>query len=107
VAKKTDKRHFGCDECPRKKFTCAMDLSAHFKDHPKHRNHRQQIQFEYSQTLKAERHESGEIQGRRTVNGLPTTKRTIAVKQVMKFCTQCGVRSMPSHNFCGGCGVKR
>jgi hypothetical protein len=105
VAKKR-KKTFKCDECPRKKFTCAMDLSAHFKENPKHRNHRQHIQFEYSQSVRAERLETGEIQPRRSVNGLPTTKRVQATRITNKFCTQCGVRSKAAHNFCGCCGVK-
>jgi hypothetical protein len=106
VAKKQS-RTFKCDECPRKKFSCAMNLSEHFNDYPKHRNHRQQIQFDYSQSVRAARIDSGEIQGRGSVNGLPTTKRIAAVRQVFKFCTQCGVRAKATHNFCGGCGVKR
>jgi NADH pyrophosphatase NudC (nudix superfamily) len=56
--------------------------------------------------VKAERHESGEIQARGSVNGLPTTKRVIAIRRTTKFCTECGTRMMPSHRFCGGCGGK-
>jgi hypothetical protein len=104
---KKHRKTFNCDECPRKRFTCAMELSAHFKDYPQHRNHRQQIQFDYSQSVRAERLDSGEIKARKSVNGLPTTKRTVAVRQTLKFCTHCGVRAKATHNFCGGCGEKR
>lgn len=103
---KTKRKRFKCDTCPRKKFESAVELSEHFKDHPKHRNPRQQRQFDYSQGVRAERHQSGEIVARQSVNGLPTTKRATPTRRTQKFCTECGTRMMPSHNFCGGCGAK-
>jgi len=103
---KTKRKTFKCETCTRKQFTNAVELSKHFKKYPTHRNKRQQMQFKYSQSVRADRHQSGSIIARNSVNGLPTTKRATTARKAQKFCTNCGTRMMPSHNFCGGCGGK-
>lgn len=103
------KRKFICDECPNKKFVNTRLLATHFKKYPEHRNHRQQVQFEYSQAIrdKAGRVRPGIFKSPQDV--LPMVKAT-RMKRVrtalMKFCTGCGNRTLPSYTYCGGCGIK-
>jgi len=100
---KKDKRVFKCDKCPSRRFKNAMQLAKHFKSNPTHRNHRQQVQFEYTQKYKNKG-------ARSTVyDHLPTVSRstrTSASRVTVKFCTQCGMGRKPAHAYCGGCGSK-
>jgi len=98
------KRKFVCHKC-NKTFKGAIDSANHFQKYPDHRNKKQQQSYEQNQSYRKK-------QGRKrtSVYGspLPTIKSTTRTRtdRVARFCTQCGVRRMPAHVYCGGCGEK-
>jgi hypothetical protein len=111
---KKQKRAFRCDHCKSsKRFKNAMQLARHFSDNPDHRNHRQQVQFEYSQSVRDKRGRKRNGLFSETTTALPTVAvdlrgRSGKMKAVrtMKHCTDCGAQRKATHRFCGGCGEK-
>jgi predicted amidophosphoribosyltransferase len=108
--KKPQKKTFKCDRCY-VKLKSAMETSVHFKKFPSHRNHRQQIQFDYSQKNRSLRVASGEatrasINDVATIGALPTIQRRMQTVRSGKFCTECGMARKTIHRYCGGCGLK-
>ena len=98
------KKTFKCDNC-RVKLKSSYDTARHFKKHPSHRNHRQQIQWEYSQGAIQER--GGPVRKGIFDGDLPTVKSgKMRVVRAQKFCTGCGNQRRANHNFCGGCGER-
>jgi hypothetical protein len=89
------KPKFRCLKC-RLDLGSAAQSAAHFKQHPTHRSDKQQRAHRQNQKL---RHAKAA--------GLPTVRRGARATQlVTRFCTQCGVRRMASHVYCGKCGGK-
>jgi hypothetical protein len=111
MAKQTKKRIYRCHKC-KKNYPGPVEISHHFKEHPKHRTRAQQLKFKQNQRETKSRRQSGG-QPRKSIyfrgsKGLPTvTRRTRVMGKVGgRYCTRCGVARKPSHRFCGGCGVK-
>lgn len=95
---------FWCYKC-KKNLGSAAHSFAHFKKSPSHRNAKQKKDHLANKALR-KRH-GGKTPRRYSMPGLPTLQRTTRNRTgTFKFCTQCGTRKMPSHNYCGGCGEK-
>ena len=101
------KPRFRCHKC-KKSMGSAATSFAHFQKHPSHRNAKQKKDYQANLALR-EKNGGTQPQRRVTASGLPTVRRTTrtgATRRLVKFCTNCGERRMPSHNYCGGCGDK-
>lgn len=96
------KPSFRCYKC-KKNLKSAFASAEHFKENPSHRNAKQKKDYLANKAL-AEDTSSSRYQ-RRVTTGLPTKRITTRTRSgLRKFCTDCGERRMPSHNYCGGCG---
>jgi hypothetical protein len=90
---------FRCHKCKKNLGSAAISYG-HFQKHPSHRNAKQKKDYAANLALR-EKHKREGV--------LPTVRRTTrisATRRTGKFCTNCGERRMPSHNYCGGCGDK-
>jgi hypothetical protein len=91
------KPRFRCQKCRKNLGSAALSF-AHFQKLPSHRTERQLRDYHANLALR-----------KRNEGTLPTvrrTTRTSTTRRTGKFCTNCGERRMPSHNYCGGCGDK-
>jgi hypothetical protein len=95
MAKRRKIPTYKCHKC-KKKLGSAATSFAHFQDHPSHRNPKQLKDYLANLSLKK----------RQVLSGLPMSERRVRVTRTDKYCTECGSKKMPSHNFCGGCGTK-
>jgi hypothetical protein len=111
---KKQKRAFRCDHCKSsKRFKNAMQLARHFSEHPDHRNHRQQVQFEYSQSVRDKNGRTRKCLFDKEEGILPTVSvgrresgKKMKVVRSMRFCTGCGTARRATYRYCGGCGGK-
>ncbi len=85
---------YKCYKCKVRLGSAAVSF-AHFQDNPNHRNAKQKKDYLANKAL-----------NRKGASPLPMTRRKMGAVRTMKFCTECGNRPMPSHNYCGGCGGK-
>jgi len=85
---------YKCFKCRAKLGSAALSY-AHFQDNPSHRNPKQLKDYLANKVLK-----------KRISSGLPVVRSRVRLDKAMKFCTECGNKKMPSHNFCGGCGAR-
>jgi hypothetical protein len=105
MAKKTRRKpKFRCHKC-KKDLGSSYASWDHFQQYPTHRNQKQRNDYRANCALAESK--GGSKPQRRASGGLPTTRITTRTRAgTMKFCTNCGERRMPSHNYCGGCGDK-
>lgn len=105
-----------CEPC-HEDFKGTVRLAKHFMENPGHRSMKQQRKFLSNQrddSIARRRNKTKRRRGpydnqTKAVEGLPTKRRstrTSTTRRTGKFCTNCGERRMPSHNYCGGCGDK-
>lgn len=120
MAKTRKKNIYRCTKCS-KRFGSSPQAAQHFAKHPSHRTDKQrQKHISNMRASQVVRDRMGVTKRRssvyedltRTKHGvpqlfLPTKGMTTQNRQgTMKYCTECGTRKMPSHNYCGGCGGK-
>ena len=99
------KPRFRCHKCKNNLGSAATSFE-HFKKHPSHRTERQLKDFKANLALR-ERGGKPKAKRRVTQAGLPTIKVNLRGRSTTdRYCTECGTRKMPSHNYCGGCGDK-
>ncbi len=96
---------YKCFKCKAKLGSAAVSY-AHFQDNPSHRSAKQLKDYRANRALNLHRNAKQLALNRRGSSQLPVISRKMQSGRTMKFCTECGNRPMPSHNYCGGCGGK-